>query len=1141
MQTRVRWSLYVALIVATTVLGISTYIQRLQGPAETSKHQPAGIDGEPDADVASGAPNALSLSNWLSARAQRYRSLLRGWNCGLLVVPVQVEGMGFDRPTRYLMSADISLALTVQNKCVVDPFLVDRAIGEGLRRYDPAEIVKLAHDINATTIVQTWAGHDRKDRMRITIQVARYSPGFAQPTSVAKKSFTDLNYSNSISPFAAFDKNLNRMLQDVGIASRSVPLKSAGSFAKEIPDSPKVLVQPDGKSALDNAARLVFLGMLSPRKDSPTTNRLFVKAWFNLADVESDDPRVDLLRARILLHLHERPYALYAIAGIQGPEADGLRAILNGNLPGARAALKKANDPWERAFLGIETYDLELDYERDGTSAAADIMATLGPHWADLFTARRADDDIWIDPDPIDLKQSLDETFPIPGQSLQELMQGSVVIARMGDSTDYDLWTIKHVHELFQTRPHEWCCQTFSVQPTQLDVLDFYENRAERGLVERASYYVSPQGLFQRALDLLSQYDAELAGNPLAEEVRARAEWYLRQQGEIQNRDLLNKRIHDAARIAVVAAPGQTWPAISALWYLHQPPVERFANALGDAYCDDFPIRTDWTGTPDTLKSRLEFSTSDFSPLQALLENSKGDERKKFVVELEHRFDGNADATEWRLKVAAGKGDVEPMVLMKAIADDPDNWNLYAWLANDYMRDGQYDQASALARAFPAFGQQKSRTVELSAHAFRIGNGLYWLGAIDAARPLLKIAADYDNGSASSILSRARLALLDGDYSAAALSFLEEARHYSDLDGYRDYLNLLFAGGESRSAWNGFDQLVRQFRGVQPWASAIVGHRHDDISAPELKKWMLDQSHHHPVGDQAVATYALMETMTDRPAPSLDFVELVTELAGPSNVHPARDGKSFMGKTTSDQEYRIGPSDYWHGKRIPLAPNEVVPNRFALFADAYVALRSKQFKKAADGFDRLAAYYDIETTPGWGFALPYFAFAAAHSGDTQGLEAYLDTKKTQNLSWGILLAKAVFAGIHNHADVSVHLLDKAFANRPPTGQWPVTTSYQYAEICTWLYDLTKDDRYRMRALAWARAYEKIEPTHAWGHALVARLSTDSGERLRALATALYLDPRSKWANELPKPMRDEATKSIEKSKPFRLRPPGDST
>jgi tetratricopeptide (TPR) repeat protein len=1132
--------LYAALLVAIAAFGISRYVQNRQDADMASKHRAVEIDGEPDADMASGAPNALSLSKWLSARTQRYHSLLQGWNCSLLVVPVQVEGMGFDRPTRYLMSADIAHVLATNNQCIADPLLIDRALGEGLRRHEPGEIAKLAHEINATTMVETWAGHDRHGHMRITMQVAHLSPQTGQPVILAKKSFTDLVYTDSISPFAAFDKDLNRILHDVGIESQAAPPQSAGSSSQEIPESPKSLTQIGGASALDKAERLTLLGMLSPPNDSPTADRLFTKAWFNLVDVKDGNPRVDLLRGRILLHLHERPYALKAIAGIQGPEADGVRAILNGNLPSARAALGKTSEPWEKVFLGIETYDLELNYQRDGNSTAAAIMAALGPHWADLITARRADDDDWIVPNLIALKQSLDETFPIAGQSLRDLTQGNAVIAQMGDPATYDLFAIKHVHELLQSHPQTWCCSTFNVQPTQFDVLDFYENRTERSMVEEASYFVSPQGLYQRALDSLSRYDDELAGNPFAEEVRARAGWYLRQQGGIQNRDSLNGRIHDAARVAVVAAPGQTWPAISALWYLHQPPVESFAHALGDAYCEDFPIRPDWTGTPDTLKPRLEFSTSDFAPLQALLESSKGDEHKKFVAELEHRFDGNASATKWRLKEAAGTGDVEPPALMKAIAEDPDNWNLYAWLANNYIRGGQYDQASALAQSFPSFKQPKSRTVELSAHAFVIGNNLYYQGAINAARPLLKIAADYDNGAASSVLARAHLALLDDDYTTAALSFLEAGRHYSDLGAYRDYLYLLFAGGESQAAWNGFDQLVRRFRGVQPWAAAVVGHRRDDISALDLRKWILDQAHHHPTGDQAVATYALMESMIDRPAPSQDFVELVTESAGPSNVHAARDGKSFIGKTTADQEYRIGPSEFVHGKHDPIASDGVVPNRFALFADAYADLRSKQFEKSAIAFNRLASYYDIESTPGWGFALPYFAFAAAQSGDTLGLEAYLDSIKTQHLPWGVLLAKAIFAGVHNHYDVSAQLLDKAFADRPSTGSWPVTTSYQYAEICTRLYELTKDDHYRNRALTWARAFEKIEPAQAWGHALVARLSTDPSERLHALAIALYLDPQSRWANDLPKSMRSEAAKSIEKNKPFRLQPHGDS-
>ena len=44
----------------------------------------------------------------------------------------------------------------------------------------------------------------------------------------------------------------------------------------------------------------------------------------------------------------------------------------------------------------------------------------------------------------------------------------------------------------------------------------------------------------------------------------------------------------------------------------------------------------------------------------------------------------------------------------------------------------------------------------------------------------------------------------------------------------------------------------------------------------------------------------------------------------------------------------------------------------------------------------------------------------------------------------------------------------------------VSAHYQFAQACEWLYRDTKDPRFAATLLDWARGYQSIQPTVAWG-------------------------------------------------------------
>ena len=248
-----------------------------------------------------------------------------------------------------------------------------------------------------------------------------------------------------------------------------------------------------------------------------------------------------------------------------------------------------------------------------------------------------------------------------------------------------------------------------------------------------------------------------------------------------------------------------------------------------------------------------------------------------------------------------------------------------------------------------------------------------------------------------------------------------------------------------------------------------------------------------------------------------------------------------MGPSESGKDQVVGPSSFGIARRKPAAAGTPAPARHVLLAQAYTELQRGKFDDAAAAFDNFASYYNIESDAGWGFALPYFALAAAQSGDKLELEKFVDAKLAEKHNWGVLLAKAVFEALHDRPDSALEWLDKAFRGRIATGQWPLSTAFEYADLCVRLYDLKHDERYREHALAWARSHQRIEPAQAWAYALVAHYGHDVKEQTQSLAKPLYLDPQSHWAGSAAKELKESVAK-LPQDKPFIiLRPSNDET
>jgi hypothetical protein len=129
----------------------------------------------PDGDL---AMNFLSVpvnyprpeSDWRTSEKAFYAKLLSQAQFDTLVVPFQVSGWPFDRSTRALMTATLSLAIAQSGTVKTpDPYLVAKALGDGQRQITPEDVAKLANAMGVKRIIWGYAGHDKSGKMRIKL------------------------------------------------------------------------------------------------------------------------------------------------------------------------------------------------------------------------------------------------------------------------------------------------------------------------------------------------------------------------------------------------------------------------------------------------------------------------------------------------------------------------------------------------------------------------------------------------------------------------------------------------------------------------------------------------------------------------------------------------------------------------------------------------------------------------------------------------------------------------------------------------------------------------------------------------------------------------------------------------------------
>lgn len=1084
-----------------------------------------------------------SQSNWQSNEKAFYKKLLSQGKFDTLVVPFQVSGWSFDRSTRSLMTATMSLAIAQSGAAKVpDPYLVARALGDGRRQVEQSDVFSLANALGVKRIIWGYAGHDREGTMHINL-VSQEKPQKVESlgnwrTPADEKKFEGIRFADETPPIEAYLLQLPQMLKALGLEVKQPLFDSIVSKldVNELPDSPLGLSGSSDNPARDAYAFLLY-GALNPKMVERAKERFSEKAFLAQLRLSPASPEYRALRARTYMALGQRLAAIKVIGAPQNDEEREVLAALNGNFTDLRLITAREKNPVKRLIEKLDENETGVAYGvvGDGDSLAS-VKALKLPGTVWPFVAARAftDHDDWTRFDNAQLKMLLDYELPVKGYSLDALAKGSLSV---GDPAKLqvlvNLSVFHHGRKFLEQEASRWCCQVAFNRPGAQDYLELLQSFGSDNLIRAIKFQDVIQGQPEAAISIANDIDPIYKGYPYYVITRAYAEHHLAQsKGDVERESLLKSACQSAFN-ALYWEQSQSLVAEQSRREIELLERNDY-GAYGNFYATDIPYRPyywTWSDGGDLLPNinnkvnALKNATHEFNGVAELLANyrayfdrepSRADDLLKSI---ESRFNGFPGKNKLLAKDAAQRGDTK---LAERLYRDnlklyPALWGSYGDLGDLLFRRGEATASAKVYLAYPGFksGSDEPRLQVVNA-AYEIGSQYYWSGHPELAKPLFVIATDQRTGGEGELTSALRLRLMAGDIPGAMGFALKSAQRYQNQNRYQDYLSMLHASGKADEAWAGFETLKDAGQGPKILESALVSHHMHGLSQPEVLAWVrhsgLKNAGAH---GNAAASYLLQFVTTDR-TPTPEAIEAIQSMD--------------IGRYKSDD---------FPGQTFPRTPNlqllpyhHMVKSTLTLFAEGYRGLKTGEFVSAKAAFDEAALYDRVIYEDGNPYFLPYYAMAAAKTNDVKSVEKLLKEVKPADQDFYYHLARAVLESAAGDSDTALQSLNTARYFAPQVGNWPLLRSHTYAEIAEWVAEMTGSAKIKALTIDWARKSQMVQPWHAWSYALEAKLTSNPMDRKRALAMAYYLDPKSERLAGFKQSEIDEAVKAFGKSNPF---------
>jgi hypothetical protein len=1082
-----------------------------------------------------------TASQWSVREQAFYEKILAAQHFDVLIVPVQIQHWGFDWAMRLLMTAEIASAIAEDQRLrIPDPFLVAKLFGEGQRAVSPEEVARVAQVLGVKRVVLAYAGQDR-GHLQVTL-IAMDQPAQEPPSFLGKNRRRLDKYfvEDNLPPIEAFESVLPELLRAVGFEPPAAPVHaSSGALEVEaLPEAPLQLFS--SKDAVHDAYALFLLDSLVPRYIERAKARFAVEAFLATNRIAPASPEYRALRARAYMSLGYRPVALKLLEQPHTDEERALLAALQGDLPSAVELAAKEKNPVKQLIETLDAITIASHYDvADRTQIIARIRALKlpGKIWTWLAMRAATDWDSGSQFDNASLKLLLDHDFPIPGYTMQDIVQGALSIKDPERAVRAaDLAPFNHVRRYLENAASEASRSESIDRLNGQDYLALLEAIGHDNLMRRLHWLTHMQSRPQAAIEMADSIDAVYNGDTYYELERAKAERAVADASGGAEREGLMHGAYARAFNALVWEQSQSLIAAEAMTELGSTGRHDYGY-FDNLYHSDLPYHPGfilWSDGGDRTAIRrnalaaLENATSEFAPVRELLNNDSNQPAEQSDIDavmqsISGRFIGDPERSWLLADQEARRGNAEAAValLRAGIRSSPNYEPLYASLDRVLVESGDVNEAQRVALSYPGFRKDSNANPLQVAYAgFEMGTTFYAAGYLDLATPLYRISASQDTGSASEMAAQARLELLAGHLEGAMQESLARAQRYNDASAFRDYLSMLHALRHSNEAWSAFGELVREIpEQPQTWEAALVGHHVTAQSEADVVQWAKRAEFKAAGARLSYAAEDIVRFATTDRTPSQALAKEITEIDRPifqleddthDVVRPTADGRweHILGPNRPDA-YGMLRAGVFSGSR-----KHQVTSDLAYFVEGYRALQLKQFKESKAAFDEALTLYDPSSAAS--YMLPYYALAAAQAGDTGSVEAVLARLSPGERKFDYQLARGVIDAVAGRLEDAVRELRLARLQRPSSDERVLLTQYTYGDVCALLFEATHQSRIRELALDWAKKRQKIEPWQSWSFALEAKLALDGKDRQRAIAMTRYLDPGSETLRKFSK-------------------------
>jgi hypothetical protein len=1075
-------------------------------------------------------PERSRASGWVEREKALFTQVLSGDQCEVLVVPFdtgEAEGArparSLDRPARSVITRHIAAGISSRTgRCVVDPTLAARALGSSARNHDWRQISRVAQVSGAQWIVRGSIKLDSTQQVYdVAIQTYSRAPGEKPRWSAGEASeWGPFAFSDELPPEVAFEPMVASVVEHLALPedARAEDV-AARSRTFDLPSAPSELVNDPG-SALARAERLQLVAVTYPSSDV-NGEQLWERSQIAVAHLPSQDEAARTVRARAVLHLYRRPYAVALLRGSNRPEARAILALAQGNLFEAESLVPQMTDPVAALITEVELEVMRARYARSiGFRERRRALLDKHPAYtAFLYVALSSDE--W--PESVPHEQIWRE-LTASGVPLAEEGPAAMIRRIAAQFTQHMMFSKDSVRlplaiersyaPLWLARAPQWRSARAFDRLAQWDLYDALYGANRNAVAASARSVGSRQTRPEDFLTFSRALGQTFAGYPALEEGSAWALGQLRYERKTAPERMLDERQRRLLRDLLVWGGGEIETERNLAWAL--------APELQRAYLDEpprdwrlpSPARSD-SGQASREPSRgdleshlahelraLSFSQYDFThvsaaqPLLERLGNRQASEQ--IAVQARERFIGNPARDEFLLKLAEHTRDTaaSASLVEQKIREQPEEWAHYYRLAQVQLQAREPRQAQRALLAYPLWRQEKADAVALSNRAQQGGMLLLRAGEGELARPLFQIGAAYRTGSGAELWSGLWLARLDHNWPEIRNWGRRLHQQHQDGWGLSDAAYASFLIGDLTEGWRTFYEASKQFEDVRPWVAAVAGHRIAATSDDEL----------------------------------IGFAKHWKSLSGNATTEAALRQQFVFGALMLDRS----PGDKTFAYVVAPATN--ADPIYAPLATGYRAFKRGDYAGAIEHLSKLT---EVGARPSpaaqqqGAVAMPYLAASLTKMGRGAEAQAVLaDFQKRAGRDFYYLLASAYVQGLSGDRRAAMEDLWQAQLSWPDLGKLSLPPPFQVLESAEKLYELTGDARYKEALLDLARRQRVMWPWW-WTYAFEAKHATDPRNRQAALGVALYLDAQSEHLAGFNEAQRKRAQRWFAANNPFK--------